>query len=121
MYGEVLPEQCPPAHANDNGYPQAFRLVANDPPVAADFRSKAAEGKACAKNVDPCQWASCSLFTAWPGELVKLGRIRRRYSHVATLSIQQGVGRSLAASGHVDYWRYANVDLSSFVTAVAEI
>lgn len=121
LFDELLPAQCPPASASEQGYEMVFRLVPSNPPSKAHFASKAAEGQRCPPAIDPCSWASCSFFTYKPIDLLKLPRIRRKYNFVAKVKIPESTGRSILKDRHVDYWRYTGVNPAAFVVSVEAV
>jgi hypothetical protein len=118
VFDEDLPAACPPAHALDCGYEVAFRLIPTENPTAEDFKSKAAEGKRCPPGNNECSWASCSLFTVKPNDLIKLKRIKEKYKYIAELNIDEGCGQSVSANNHIDFWRYVGFDPSKVVVSV---
>lgn len=112
-----MPNSCPPSDAVDAEIARAYRLVANNPPTANDFASKAQMGEVVTFGADPCKWASCSLFSKIK-PLMKLTRLRAEYPHLMALSIPAGFGLHVAneRTGHIDFWRYSGKCLSSVAT-----
>jgi hypothetical protein len=123
LYGEELPDQCPPEDALDDPLPEVYRLVATASPVANDFASKASLGleKPVSTKATDCEWASCSLSLS-ADELLKIKGLRRRLRYVAKLSIPAGAGkhRTKGKSLHVDFWRYSSFELATAVQTVKE-
>lgn len=119
---EALPPSCPPADAIDCAIGPVYRLVASEQPTDHCFTSKAALGtpKPIGKHVDDCRWASCSLFSKIEviHDLLKLPRIKRKYSHIAVLSIPNGAGKHIADDAHVDFWRYGQFDIRAAIQKV---
>lgn len=71
-----------------------------------DFKSHAAQGKPVPPGVDPCRWASCSLFTVKDAAIKLLPQIRGKYSFVATLKLATGCGYMKEGNGHIDFWMF---------------
>ena len=120
-YAENLPQQCPPDEAIDGELASVYRLVANEVPTADDFLSKAARGDALWDGVTECDWASCSLFKKEKSLPSRYSRTRQEYPYVVELNIPKAVGKhktGKAKRGHVDFWRYSNQCLSTYVTSV---
>jgi hypothetical protein len=67
---------------------------------------------------DPCRWASCSLTTD-PAMLKKLKGMPHGYA--ARLRIPAGTGMSKSGGIHVDFWRFANIDLSAYVEETVDV
>lgn len=126
VYAEALPDQCPPSVAVDAAYPLVLRFVpaaSADEVVDEHFLSFEALGEPLRKNIDPCSWASCSLFEsercAGFKDAAKLPKMREK--RVAVLSLPEGAGRSTRNSrGHIHLWRYAGFDPLSLVTEVRD-
>jgi hypothetical protein len=105
---EELPPCCPPDTAVLKGYAEAWRFVTSNTPVASDFRSGAAI-KAAPPNVDPCRWASCSIFTtkdAAIATITKLPKLRARFGFLAKISITEKCGFTDLQGFHIDFWRF---------------
>jgi hypothetical protein len=110
MYSDSLPDQCPPSDASDVEIPEAWRFARHSPPIAQDFLSHAALGKVNVAH-DPCEWASCSLWTTKEGLLNVMKLSKPRNEKIVRLKIPFGSGSSkIKENGHVDFWCYAGFD-----------
>ena len=124
-FSEPLPPQCPPANAVDAAYPKALRLVDAskvDEVCEKEFLSYAALGNS-RPNVDPCAFASCSLFESetCKGFKAALKLPKLRGKKIAEISIPQGSGLSTrSSSGHIHFWRFIGFDPIPFVKEVRE-
>jgi hypothetical protein len=122
-FAEVLPPQCPPQGASDVSIDKAYRAVPNMTPKAKDFASHAALNKHLHENVDPCRFASCSLFLSKEKLITlttRLPKMRAKTPYIAELSIPLGAGISVIdqKSAHIDFWSYAGFDQSAAVQKV---
>ena len=123
-YWEVLPQQCPPADAADVAISEAYRLVGANPPAKDHFASYAKLGKPKPPTVDPCSWASCSLFTSLTHlrNMSALPKIRDAGApFVAKLSLPVGAGMSRLKRKHVDFWMFDTFDPTSAVSQVEPV
>jgi hypothetical protein len=112
-YWENLPQQCPPAEAQDVAIEVAYRVVYADPPQKDDFASHAKLGKKAPESVDPCAWASCSMCTRIDRmrNFAGLPKVRGKGpTFVAKLSIPAGSGMSLKKGYHIDFWMFDTFD-----------
>lgn len=119
-FAEALPNDCPPATAVDELLESVFRLVANDPPTSSDFASHMAAGRPCPSADKGCQWCSCSLFLK-AKTLRKYSRLRAELPYLAELKIPAGNGKFVKGAtkrGHIDFWRYSDVELNNYVINV---
>jgi hypothetical protein len=112
---EQLPDQCPPVDAKEYDFVVAYRVVICDNPSIEDFRSHAARNKIRPEAVDPCRWASCSIFLSRDSAIEiarKLPKPRYKSPFLAAFPISMGDGVSLlkSKSPHVDFWMYADFD-----------
>ncbi|WP_145962685.1 hypothetical protein [Rhizobium phaseoli] len=110
MYLEKLPDSCPPNTSTDDAISGVFRMVDDKVANNHDFQSHAAKGKKPLFPVDPCKWASCSLFRD-KNQIVnisaKLPKPRSHANYVAELDIPVASGRWVdGKKGHVDFWMY---------------
>lgn len=120
-YKEPLPPGCPPPAATEQEIPKLIRFVRSNPPTEDDFRSHAALGKQCPKQVCPCRWASCSFFDSIRKELLKLPRFRN-FSHAAVIRVSTADGKVVAgAQGHYDVWAYTHWDILGAVYDVVDL
>lgn len=125
MYCEELPPSCPPAKAIEDAIGPVFRRTDQDPPSKDDFVSHAALGKKAAFPVDPCRWASCSLFrdkSQIANISSKLPKPRTFANFIAELTIPAGSGRWIEGKkGHIDFWMYGAFDPLTAVTTVESL
>lgn len=105
QYMEDLPPSCPPASAALKDYAEAWRFVTSNPPIPSDFQSWAAV-KEPPPTVDPCRWASCSLFRTKDAAYAKLPKMRARYGYLARISISVKCGFTDCQKLHIDFWRF---------------
>lgn len=87
----------------------------------AHFSSKYKQGIPVANGVDPCVWASCSIFTKIK-PLLSIKRLKAENPFLAKLAIPKGTGRHVSNSsrGHIDFWSYADNCLSKCVISVED-
>jgi len=122
-YREKLPADCPPGTAHDGECGEAYRLLPNKVPIAADFASNAAKQEAIPPGADPCRWASCSLFT----DMDALNKTRttfkklRKFKYVAQVKIVAGSGRLLVENTHIDFWMFDTFDPMTSIVHVTEL
>jgi hypothetical protein len=116
---ESLPTGCPPADSHDLGCDTAFRLISNRTPTRDDFTSYAAKQESMPPNVDPCRWASCSLFADLETIVKKRSAFKKlkKYKFAAELTIPPGSGR-ICGDSHLDFWMY---DTFNPLQAIAQI
>jgi hypothetical protein len=121
IFGEPLPPQCPPDDASDEALDPVYRLVPVQSPDPSCFASHNAKGivKPATTKATDCQWASCSLSKSVDA-LLKIRGLRKRNPFVAQLAIPNGSGRWVVndVSGHIDFWRSSQFDVSAAVTSV---
>ena len=120
-FREVLPEGCPPDEAHTGACAPAFRLVANKPPIDADFASAAARQEPLPANVSPCRWASCSLFVSISVIHKKRQTFKklRKYPYAAEMNIVAESGWIAQDGAHIDFWMSDTFDpLASVVNVV---
>lgn len=122
-YLEQLPDQCPPAQAQDQALGPAYRILPSDVPSPEHFYSHSRLGKTTPPGVDSCRFASCSLFTCADTARAlakKLPKMRATSTHLAEITIVAGAGSTYVneTTKHVDFWMYDNFDV---VAAVAKV
>jgi hypothetical protein len=117
---EQLPDACPPDGAHDGGCGAAFRLTAGPNPTIGDFASNAALGEPLPPTVDPCRWASCSLFPRLDiiEKKRKAFKKLRKFKFVISLNIGAGCGKLIEDTTHIDFWIYDTFDLKTAVISV---
>jgi len=102
---------CPPPKAHDGGQERAFRFIPTATPVAADFASNQAKQEPLPLGVDPCRWASCSLYSDM--ETIKKKRLLKnlqKFAFVAEIKIAAGSGLLLLTGKHIDFWMFETFD-----------
>jgi hypothetical protein len=104
-YMENLPSLCPPDSAALKAYAEVWRFVTSNPPIPSDFQSLAAT-KAPPPTVDPCRWASCSVFLTRDAAYKKLPKLRARYGFLAKITISDKCGFTDRQKLHMDFWRF---------------
>jgi hypothetical protein len=121
-YAEDLPPSCPPEDANDVAHVEVYRFLESGNAAPKEFLSHAARKKQNRTNIDPCGFASCSLLGDWEKYLKNIPNMRKAHSHVARLTIPEGIGmtKPKAKNGtvHFDFWCFAGKDLSNCVVEV---
>lgn len=121
-YLEQLPDQCPPAAAQDQAFGPAYRILPAAVPAVQHFYSHRQLGLGKPPTVDDCRFASCSLFTC-PDKARAIARLPKKRAvstHLAELTVGQGAGASYInqTTKHVDFWMYANFNVVAAVTQV---
>jgi hypothetical protein len=104
-YMEDLPPSCPPDTAVLKAYDGVWRYVTSNPPVPSDFQSLAS-AKDAPPTVDPCRWASCSVFLTKDAAYQKLPKMRARYKFLAKITITAKCGFTSRQKLHIDFWRF---------------
>lgn len=117
-FKEKLPKQCPPIDAEDRSYDEIWRALPETTPKPEHFLSKAATETCTLPDIDPCRFASCSMFTTKNSASKILGFPKYRNGALAKLNLPVGAGLSKKKKQHVDFWAYAGFD---FVGAILEI
>lgn len=124
-YLEELPEQCPPATAQDQAFGPAYRILPAAGPAIEHFHSYHQLGLPKPGGVDDCRYMSCSMFTsaAQAKAIAKLPKKRATSTHLATIMVQVGFGASTinAITSHVDFWPYDTFDVTLAVTGVVAL
>jgi hypothetical protein len=115
-YLEPLPESCPPDTAEAITAPrEVFRLVRNNPPTLADFRSQRAEKPDVLFNVSECQACGLSVFAERRDSerAMKLPALRGRL--ICRLRLEEGAGRIQQTNrpSHHTWWPLASFDILS--------
>lgn len=124
-YLEDLPDQCPPASAQDQAFGPAYRILTAAAASVEHFYSYRLLGLPKPGGVDDCRYMSCSLFTRadQAKKIARLPKKRDACTHLATIVVPEGVGKASINknTSHVDFWPYADFDVSSVVTEVVEL
>ncbi|MNL46719.1 hypothetical protein D3C87_1694570 [compost metagenome] len=124
-YLEELPDQCPPATAQDQAFGPAYRILTASAASVEHFYSYRTLGLPKPGGVDDCRYMSCSMFTR-ADQATKIARLPKKRSictHLATVVIQEGFGRSSinTNTSHVDFWPYDTFDVTAAVTEVVAL
>ncbi|WCJ61870.1 hypothetical protein [Agrobacterium tumefaciens] len=121
-YLEELPDQCPPASAQDQAFGPAYRILPAANVTVAHFHSYQALGLPKPGGVDDCRYVSCSLFTCVTAakKIARMPKKRATSTHLATVMIQQGDGSSDIKDNttHVDFWPFSTFNVGNAVTQV---
>ena len=115
-YLEPLPEGCPPEEAEEIVEPvEVFRLVRQNPPTLAEFRSQRAEKPdKVFKDVPECQARGLSVFTNRRDAAEKALRLPRfRGFFICRVALQPGAGRiqQTFQPSHHTWWPLASFDI----------
>jgi len=113
-YREELPEDCPPAAAEEIAAARdVFRLVRNSPPTLEDFRSQRAEKPDATFQVTECQARGLSVFAERRDseKALKLPTLRGRL--ICRLRLETGAGRiqQTGRPSHHTWWPLAAFDI----------
>ena len=118
MYLEPLPEECPPNDAVEKEYPEVWRALPSDHVLDEHFFSKTKAGNKLPEGMDPCRFASCSLYTAHSPAAKMLKFPKFQGGAVAKLTIPGAAGRAKKKKQHVDFWAYSEFKFLDFVLEV---
>ena len=115
IYREPLPEDCPPADAEEIVGPRiVYRMVWNDPPVDDDFRSQRAENPSGKFNVSECRARGVSVFVERSDLEKRLKRPKFKGGQVCKVTLDKGAGRiqhTADNSSHHTWWPLAAYDI----------
>ena len=111
-YREPLPEDCPPETAEEITEPRlVYRLVRNNPPTDADFRSQRAEKPYLElRNITECQARGLSVFANRTDAERRSKSGQLLGTMVCEVTLSQGAGR-IAKTGsrsHHTWWPLAD-------------
>lgn len=124
-YMEDLPDQCPPAEAEDQPFGPAYRILPADQVELKHFYSHHKLGKPKPAGVDDCRYMSCSLFGSEEKAraIASLPKFRVTSTHLAEINVPSGVGSSLIneKTKHIDFWPFDPFDVTVAVTKVVEL
>ncbi len=105
QFKEILPADCPPQEALEEGYDKLYRFVYSEDIEEKDFFSHAK--LSIAAGAAPCRRASCSMFTTLDSlkkKVTKAPRLRK-FKFAVVLKVPAGSGKIIEnGSGHVDFW-----------------
>jgi hypothetical protein len=130
-FKEALPlstngASCPPSEAKQPTEQWVLRLVPDQIVRSSDFLSHHGLGKKRPSSIDPCRWASCSVFrdTKPLTELQALCKLPNlaHMKFVLKMKIRETSGVILPGpKGHIDFWQYAEFDPLTDCTIHAEL
>ena len=114
-YRDPLPEDCPPADAEEVGdVLDVYRLVRTLPPTEADFLSQRQEHpERKFTNVTECRARGLSVFTSAEEARRRLASVKFRGMHVCRVRLRIGAGSLLKTGGgsHHTWWPFAQFDI----------
>ena len=118
IYREPLPENCPPEEAAAISRRRiVFRLVRNNPPTDADFRSQRAENPGREfKGITECQVRGLSVFTERRDAVERLKRPNLKGMLVCRVVLDRGAGRiqhTAQRTSHHTWWPLADYHILS--------
>ena len=112
LYREILPADCPPADAEEITVPRiVYRLVDNDPPVAADFASWRAQNPGVQpRTASECAARGLSVFSRSRDvrNLIELSGAKE--ARVCQVTLERGAGRiqKIGGRSHYTWWPRAD-------------
>ena len=113
-YREPLPENCPPETAEEITEPRiVYRLVRNNPPTDADFRSQRAANPQRHFRIPECQVRGLSVFSDYQ-VAVSWSRSRSlRGTQVCRVTLNRSAGRiqKTGSAAHYTWWPLAAYDI----------
>jgi hypothetical protein len=73
--------------------------------------------------MDPCRWASCSLFADLDTVAKKRAAFKklRKYGYAAQIKIASGSGFLLENRGHIDFWMFDTFDPIAAIVQVKDL
>jgi hypothetical protein len=104
-FDQPLTGPCPPQSATAREQP-AYRIVKDDPPSGADFKTHAELGLAL--SADQCRRSSLSIFATFRQAAHRKSLTPTLGSHIAyaDLTPAHGLISPQSSSGHMDWWAY---------------
>ena len=116
LYREPLPEDCPPETAEEIDAPRiAYRLVRNNPPMDADFRSQKAENPGKKFEISECRARGVSVYSnrsvaEW---WAMRPHFKRQGMLVCQVDLDRGAGQIQKTGGraHYTWWPLADYDI----------
>ena len=115
-YREPLPDGCPPDDADEIAAPRiVYRLVRNNPPRDADFRSQRAARPTARFNASECRARGVSVFANQRDAEQSARRPNLRGSAIGQVVLTTGAGRikktGRPSSSHYTWWPYHDYDI----------
>lgn len=124
-FAEKLPDACPPPEASETKFNPAYRIVRANPPNQGCFASNTKLGQHQPAGVDPCRFASCSLFTdiQKAKNIARLPKFRNSEPKIAKLLLPATAGVSILnkETKHIDLWFYEGFDPLSAIVTLEEV
>jgi len=116
-----LPASCPPVPRDTSAIGPVFRVLDNgNTATAYDWLSHQARGEELKPGMDPCRFASLSLFKD-PSVVKKYKNLKDK-THAAELHIPADIGaHTTKKNGHVDFWCADGNLVSGYVAQVVSI
>lgn len=107
-FDQQLPDNCPPQSATAREQ-AAYRIVKNESPSAADFKTHAELGLAA--SAEQCRRSSLSIFATFRQAAHRKNLTPTLGSHVAhaTLTPAHGLISSQNLVGHMEWWAYSGM------------
>lgn len=107
-FDQPLPDACPPESATSRKQP-AYRIVQDNPPSEADFKTHAQLGLAL--SADECRRASLSIFATYRQAAHRKNLSPRLGSHIARANLTEAHGliSPQNSTGHMDWWAYSGM------------
>jgi hypothetical protein len=125
-FAEDLPNQCPNGDASFELRQGYWRFVMVKYPGGVSkvdckaFSSQHGRGKACPSVKDPCDWASCSMFSKPRAQKMALISPFKNKPAIC-LDIKPAAGPSrLDEDGHLHLWCLEGYDLTEDITGAVE-
>ena len=121
IYREPLPENCPPEEAAEISNRRiVFRLVRNNPPMDADFRSQRAENPEADFNIGECIARGLSVFSERSVLERQLRKPRHRGKAICQVTLERGAG-FIKQTGqnrhHYTWWPLSDFDIPAHCQA----
>jgi len=107
-FDQPLPGNCPPQSATARQQ-AAYRIVKDEPPSAADFKTHAERG--LAHSVDQCRRSSLSIFATFRQAAHRKNLTPTLGAHIAhaTLTPAHGLISPQNPVGHMEWWAYSGM------------
>lgn len=116
----ALPPQCPPNPRDTSALSPVYRVLSSGATaVNFDWLSHAERGEKLQPGMDPCRFASLSLFKNT--SVVTKYKNLRHLTHAAELSIPAGVGAHVTKNAHVDFWCADGQSVATHVVQIVSI
>ncbi|MDJ0978106.1 MAG: hypothetical protein QNI87_06195 [Erythrobacter sp.] len=114
-----LPPACPPEKHETNALQGVYRVLVGEEPIAYDWQTHLERGKVMPRGMDPCKWASLSLFN--DTSVVRRYKNLQDCTHAAKLDIPAGSGAHQGKEKHIHFWANDNTDVTTCVVQIVEL